>query len=137
MKTPSIYLNFDGNCKAAFHFYQSVFGKEISLMETFGNAENNPMGVAEEEQELIMYTELNIAGIKLCGSDFVPSLGQHLVKGNANYIVLNAESPAEADTLFAKLAVNGTIEMPMSQEFFGYCGSFEDQFGVRWMIIAE
>lgn len=30
MSAVSIYLNFQGQCAAAFHFYQSVFGTEFS-----------------------------------------------------------------------------------------------------------
>lgn len=36
MTTVNIYLTFDGNCKAAFDFYKSVFGGEFPYVGTFG-----------------------------------------------------------------------------------------------------
>ena len=44
----------------------------------------------------------------------------------------NAE---EADALFNKLSVGGTIEMPIGDSPWGtYFAMFRDQFGIEWMI---
>ncbi|MDO4224919.1 MAG: VOC family protein, partial [Bergeyella zoohelcum] len=56
------------------------------------------------------------------------------VVGNNNYVSITTESKAEADRLFTALSENGEIEMPIGDQFFGYFGSFQDQFGVRWMV---
>jgi len=68
-------------------------------------------------------------------TDSLESLGQKLVKGNNHYFMLGTESKEEADELFAKLSVNGKIEMPLQDTFWGdYYGAFTDQFGIQWMI---
>jgi PhnB protein len=36
MATVNIYLTFDGECEAAFKFYESVFGTEIPMWNKFG-----------------------------------------------------------------------------------------------------
>lgn len=137
MKTPSIFLNFNGNCREAFEFYQSVFGGEFGYTATYGAEGGNPMEVAENELDMLMYIDLPVAGFTLCGCDYVPSQGKKVEKGNYAEIVLNAEDKAEADDLFAKLSAGGVVNMPMTQEFFGYFGAFEDKFGIKWMVIAE
>lgn len=128
------YLNFDGTCEQAFNFYKKAFGGEFTMISRAGE---NPVPVPEEEKNHIMYVELPIGSGKLMGSDIFKSFGHSLTLGNNNYVAITAESKDEADRLFEALSQNGEIEMPMSDEFFGYFGSFKDQFGVRWMIVFE
>ena len=71
----------------------------------------------------------------LMASDTVPSMGHVLNIGNNNYISITPDSREEADRLFNGLSAGGKVEMPMADMFWGdYFGSFEDKFGVRWMI---
>ncbi|GAA4795065.1 VOC family protein [Olivibacter ginsenosidimutans] len=128
------YLNFDGNAEEAFKFYQSVFGGELYIQkmgETPG-FENLP----EEEKDLTMHVSIPIGdGQFLMASDCLKSAGHQLNIGNNNYISITPDSREEADRLFNELSAGGKIEMPMEDMFWGdYFGSFEDKFGVRWMI---
>lgn len=41
-------------------------------------------------------------------------------------IAISAESKEEADRLFNRLSVGGTVEMPMADSPFGYFGMFRD-----------
>jgi PhnB protein len=51
---------------------------------------------------------------------------------------LNVDSREEADRFFTGLSEGGTIEMPLSDTFWGaYYGSFTDQFGIGWMVNYE
>ena len=128
------YLNFDGNAKEAFQFYQSVFGGELFMqkMSDAPGTENFP----ENEKELMMHVSLPLGdGQSLMASDCVKSQGQQLVPGNNNYISLAPDSREEAKRIFDGLSAGGTIEMPMDDMFWGdYFGSFKDKFGVCWMI---
>lgn len=128
------YLNFDGNAAEAFQFYQSVFGGElfISKMSDGPGMEN----LTEEEKNRTMHVAIPIGnGQYLMGSDCVPSMGHVLINGNNNYISVTTDSREEADRIFNGLAVGGKIEMPMADMFWGdYFGSFEDKFGIHWMI---
>ena len=133
------YLNFDGQAEEAFNFYKSVFGGEfmgdISRMSDAPGAEN----LSDEEKKRVMHISLRIAGGDvLMASDIMPSMGQKLIKGNNNYISLSPDSREEADRLFNGLSADGNIEMPLGDMFWGgYFGSFEDKFGVHWMINYE
>lgn len=129
------YLNFNGNCEEAFNFYKKAFGGNFTVIS---RAEDNPMEISEEEKKLIMYIELPIGNdFKIMGSDIFESLGQKLINGNHNYIAISTESKSEANRLFNLLSEDGEIEMPLEEQFFGYFGSFEDKFGISWMIIVD
>jgi len=128
------YLNFDGNAKEAFQFYQSVFGGELFMqkMTDAPDTENLP----DNEKEMMMHISLPIGdGQSLMASDCLKSQGQTLVQGNTNYISLAPDSRDEATRIFNGLSEGGTIEMPLEDMFWGdYFGSFKDKFGVCWMI---
>jgi PhnB protein len=71
----------------------------------------------------------------LMASDCVPSMGHVLHVGNNNYISVSPDSRKEADRLFNGLSAGGKVEMPLADMFWGdYFGSFEDKYGVHWMI---
>lgn len=128
------YLNFDGNAEEAFRFYQSVFGGEL-FVQKMGDAPDTE-NLSEAEKNRAMHVSIPIGnGQFLMASDCVPSAGHVLHAGNNNYISITPDSREEADRLFNGLSAGGEIEMPMEDMFWGdYFGSFQDRFGVCWMI---
>lgn len=128
------YLNFDGTAEEAFNFYKSVFGGEftgVHRMDGAPGTENLP----ENERNRIMHISLQVGDELLMASDIMPSMGQTLTVGNNNYISIFPDSREQADEFFNGLSAGGTIEMPMEDQFWGdYFGSFQDKFGVHWMI---
>lgn len=128
------YLNFAGNAEEAFKFYQTVFGGELFIqrMSETPEAENLP----EKERDYAMHVSIPVGnGQYLMASDCLDSAGHVLNVGNNNYISITPDSREEADRLFNGLSAGGNVEMPMAEQFWGdYFGSFEDKFGVRWMI---
>lgn len=128
------YLNFDGNAEEAFKFYQTVFGGEIFIqkMSEAPGTEN----LSDDEKNRAMHVSLPLGDSQvLMASDCVPSMGHVLKVGNNNYISLSVDSRDDADRIFTGLSAGGNVEMPMEDMFWGdYFGSFEDKFGVRWMI---
>lgn len=129
------YLNFDGKAEEAFNFYRSVFGGEfrggVMKMGDAPGMEN----LSAEERNRVMHIALPIGNNLLMASDIIPSMGHQLIKGNNNYISVFPDSREEADRLFNALSVEGEVEMPMEDQFWGdYFGSFKDKFGVHWMI---
>ncbi|WP_257670289.1 VOC family protein [Parapedobacter tibetensis] len=128
------YLNFDGNAEEAFRFYQTIFGGELFVqrMSEAPGTENLP----DNEKDYAMHVSIPIGdGQHLMASDCLKSQGHELNVGNNNYISITPDSREEADRLFNGLSAGGKIEMPMEDMFWGdYFGSFEDKFGVRWMI---
>lgn len=74
-------------------------------------------------------------GAGVTGTDAPESMGFSVVQGNNCYINLEPDTRGETDRLFAALSVNGKVEMPLQDMFWGgYFGSLTDQFGVRWMF---
>lgn len=135
MKAFNPYLNFNGNTEEAFNFYKSVFGGDFAMLMRFRDApglENIP----EELRDKIMHIALPVGnGTMLMATDSLESLGQKLVQGNNHYFMISSDSKEEADMLFQKLSVNGKVEMPLQDTFWGdYYGSFTDQFSIQWMI---
>lgn len=129
------YLNFNGNTEEAFTFYKSVFGGEFTNVMRFKDMPGSEK-LAADIKNKIMHLSLPIGNnITLMATDALESFGQKLTIGNNFYIYLEVETKADADHLFNSLSVEGKVEMPMQDMFWGaYYGSFADKFGVQWMI---
>ncbi|MBA4302552.1 PhnB protein [Algoriphagus alkaliphilus] len=129
------YLNFDGQAEEAMTFYQSILGGEFEGgISYFGEAPG--MEIPEEEKMRVMHISLKLSeGLKIMASDTSPSMGHVWIKGNHNYISINADSKAEGVRIFSGLAEGGKVEMDYQKTFWGaYFGSFEDKFGIGWMV---
>ena len=84
---------------------------------------------------LFTYIALPIdGGGMLMATDALESMGQKLNVGNNFYISLSPPTREDADRIFNGLSDGGKVEMPMSDMFWGYFGSFSDKFGVQWML---
>ncbi len=92
--------------------------------------------LSEEERNRTMHIALPLTeDILLMASDTMPSMGQPLVLGNQNHIIITTSTKEEADRLFNGLSQGGQISMPIEDQFWGdYYGSFTDKFGIPWMI---
>ena len=139
MASVNPYLNFAGNTEEAFLFYQSVFGGEfIGGISRFGEipASEGMPPMPEEARNLVMHIALPIVGnCILMGSDAPPSMGFQVTHGNSVYICLSPDSRSQTEELFAKLAVDGKIEQPLQDMFWGALyGSLRDRFGLHWMF---
>lgn len=137
MTTINPYLIFNGNCEAAFLFYQSVFGGEFPYMGKFKDmppSDNNPP-ITEGDGEKIMHISLPIGGESiLMGSDSNAASGKIKMGDNIS-LSINTGSSEEADRLFNGLSAGGVVKMPMEKTFWGaYFGMFIDKFGIHWMI---
>lgn len=139
MARVSSYLNFPGNTEEVFNFYKKVFKSDfINGIQRFGEipADPNQPPVAESVKKMVLHVELPILGGHiLMGTDAPKELGMTVSKGNNMHINLEPESREEAKRLFDELSADGIIEMPIQDMFWGaYYGSFQDKFGINWMI---
>jgi PhnB protein len=139
MARVSTYLNFARSTEQAFVFYRSVFGGDFSEpIHRFSEipATQGQPPLPESEKNLVMHVELPIlGGHVLMGTDAPESMGFSLTQGNNVYINLEPDTRAETERLFNSLSINGKIEMPLQDMFWGaYFGSLTDQFGIRWMF---
>jgi PhnB protein len=126
------YLNFDGDCKAAFEFYQRTLGGEIEAMVPFGETPAREH-VTPLAYDRIMHAHLQKGDYALMGSDGTPEHPHEGVKGS--YVTVQVDDPAEAERVFEALSEDGKVEMPIQETFWALrYGSTVDRFGVPWMV---
>jgi PhnB protein len=128
------YLTFNGQCEAAFKFYERCLGgKIIAMMTHVGTpAEQH---VPAEWRNKIMHARLTVNDEVLMGSDAPPD---HYQQPKGVSVALQIKDPADAERTFNALAENGTIQMPIQETFWATrFGMLVDQFGIPWMINCE
>ena len=125
------YVSYDGNCEAAFKFYEKALGAKIEML--MRNEEAPPeMPSPPERKKKIMHGRVSIDGQTLMGSDSPPD---HFHKPQGFSVSLTVSDPAAAERKFKALLEGGSIMMPFGKTFFsrGF-GMGTDQFGIPWMI---
>jgi len=128
------YLFFNGQCEAAFRFYEQCLGGKIEVMMTHAGtpaAENVPA----EWRDKILHARMTVGGQVLMASDAPPGR-YHAPQGFS--VSLQIGNPAEAERIFNALARDGMIQMPFGQTFWAYrFGMVVDRFGIPWMVNCE
>jgi PhnB protein len=128
------YLTFNGQCEAAFKFYEQCLGGKIEAMIPHGGtpaAEHVP----SEWHNKIMHARLTVGDDVLMGSDAPPDRYKE-PKGFS--VALQIKEPAEAERIFHALAENGTVGMPIQQTFWAIrFGMLVDRFGIPWMVNCD
>ena len=134
MVTINPYINFDGNCEAAFDFYRTVFGGEFLNKSRFKEAPPEAK-MSVDEAEKILHVALPIGKNNiLMGSDCPCSAGKVNTGNNVN-ISIHPESEQDATRIFNTLSSGGTVIMPLAKTFWNaYFGMLTDKFGVQWMV---
>lgn len=131
------YLMFNGQCRAAFEFYEQCLGGEITTMMTHAESPDSSMTekLIPEWRDKILHVGLMIGDQELMGSDTPPEYYEE-PKGFSVSISLN--DPAKAERIFDTLAEGGKVRMPLQQTFWAYrFGMLVDQFGIPWMINCD
>ncbi len=128
------YLNYGGNCKQAFEFYEKHLGGKITMM--MAHAEQpNPSNVPPGWKDAILHARIDLGGTQLLGADVPPERFQPM---RSAYLSLTVDSIAEAERIYALLSDGGQIFMPMEETFFAFrFAMLRDKFGTSWMIIHE
>jgi PhnB protein len=130
----SPYLNFNGQCAAAFTFYERCLGGKIVMMQTHGES---PMKdhVPADWHDKIIHARLVVGDKVLMGSDAPPT---HYAAPQGMYVSISVASPSEAERIFNALADNGKVSMPFQKTFWssGF-GMLVDRFGIPWMVNCE
>uniref|UniRef100_A0A832H671 VOC family protein n=1 Tax=Oscillatoriales cyanobacterium SpSt-402 TaxID=2282168 RepID=A0A832H671_9CYAN len=133
----SPYLMFNGQCKAAFKFYEQCLGGKITAMMTYGDSPDSSMTAQMplEWHDKIMHAGLTIGNQELMGSDNPPGYTEE-PKGFS--VSISLTDPVEAERIYNTLAENGKVQMPLQQTFWAYrFGMLVDQFGIPWMINCD
>lgn len=128
------FLNFNGNCRAAFEFYQEHLGGKIVAMMTHGDAPGG--NVAPERSSAIMYARMELGGMDLAASDVPAERHQPM---RSAYLSLEVSDAAEAERIYALLSEEGgEVFMPMEETFWAIrFAVLRDRFGTLWMVSAS
>ena len=128
------YLTFNGQCEAAFKFYEQCLGGKIVTMLSHGGS---PIAkqVPSEWHDKILHASLTVGDQVLMGSDAPP---EHYEKAKGFSVAIGIANVAEAERIFHTLAEHGTVQMPIQETFWAVrFGMVVDRFGVPWMINCE
>lgn len=134
MQQVNPYLHFQGNCEAAFRFYETALGGKMVMMMTYAET---PMAaqMPPEFQKKIAHARIDVGGTMLMGSD-APS--ERYQKPQGFSVSLNVDEPAAAERTFHALADGGSTTMPIEETFWAQrFGMLVDKFGIPWMINCE
>lgn len=124
------YLSFKDSTREAMEFYRSVFGGKLDL-NSFKDyhASQDP-----NEDDKIMHSVLEADnGITFMASD-TPDRMEY--KPGTNFSMsLSGDDEAELKAYFEKLAVGGTVTMPLNKAAWGDTfGMLTDRFGITWLV---
>src|SRR5687767_11477129 len=108
------YLNFNGQCEAAFKFYEQCLGGKIEAMFTHAGSPVAEYAPAEWGDK-ILHASLIVGGGVLMGSDAPPDRYE-TPRGFA--VSLQIDDPREAERVFHALAENGIVQMPIQETFW-------------------
>ena len=128
------YLNFTGQCEAAFKLYEQVLGGQPGPMFRYAGS---PMasGVPADWQDKIMHGSLTVGGQVLMGGDVAPDKYE-VPKGFS--LSLQLQSPTDAERIFRELSKDGKVLMPLEKTFWAErFGMVVDRFGIPWLINCE
>lgn len=123
------YLGFSGEARAAFTFYQTVFGGELDF-STFAAG-----GLEAKFPEYLMHADLRTSdGLRLMGADM------HSEVNPGHGITVNGDS-AGADRIreiWAALSEGAEIHEQLGPApWGGEFGQLVDKFGIAWLIAIE
>jgi PhnB protein len=126
------HITFNGQCQAAFTFYERCLGGKIVTMLTWGNSPSVDQ-VSKEWREKILHATMTVGDSVLMGADL-----PNAKVPNGFFVMLTVNSPDEAEQIFRALAENGKIQMPLQKTFWSPSfGVVVDQFGIPWEIQCE
>jgi PhnB protein len=130
----NIHLAFDGQCEAAFRFYERCLGGKIVTILRWADspmAGQAPPGWGEK----ILHATLTVGDNSLAGSDSLP--GQY-EGAKGFHVLLGTNDPVEAEGIFQALSESGTVQMSLQKTFWAAAfGVVTDRFGISWEINCE
>ena len=127
-----VYVNYKGNCREAFKFYEQQLGGKIISMATFKDMPDSS-NIPEERKNDILHARIEIGNSILMGAD-IP----HAEPMRSAYLSLSVESDSEAERIYSLLSEGGEIFMKIEKTFFASkFAMLRDKFGTNWMLLCE
>jgi PhnB protein len=130
----SLHLTFDGRCEEAFQYYAQLLGTKMGYVLRYGDS---PM--AEETppdwRSKVIHASLRVGDTLLAGADVLPAQYE---PPRGFYVLLSPVDRETAERVFAALADQGSIRMPLQKTFWSPAfGVLVDRFGIPWEISCE
>jgi PhnB protein len=128
------YLNYGGNCRQAFEFYEKHLGGKITMLTTHGE-QPSAGNVPANWKDAVLHARLDIGGTTVLAADTPPDRFQPM---RSAYLSLMLDSNDEAERVYALLSDGGQIFMKMEETFFAHrFAMLRDRFGTSWMLLHE
>jgi PhnB protein len=130
----SAYLSFNGECEAAFKFYEECLDGKLGQIFRYAGS---PMAdqVPAGWQHKVMHASVTIGEHVLMGGDVAPDRYE---KPKGFSLSLQIQSTAQAERIFHLLAKDGTVMVPLEKTFWAArFGMVVDRFGIPWLINCE
>jgi PhnB protein len=132
--TASVGLHFNGDCEAAFRFYERLLDMKLELVlpwDASPLASQAPAGWGAK----ILFARLKGPSMTLLGADALP--GTYLAPAGFTLTLQTADEP-EALHFFAALAEGGKVTMPLQETFWAKLyGVVTDRFGIPWEVMCR
>jgi PhnB protein len=126
------YLNYGGNCRQAFEFYEKHLGGRISMIRYHGEQPDTSR-IPPDWKNAVLHARIELGDTTVMGAD-IP--GYQPMR--SAYLSLLVDSDAEAERVYTLLSEGGEIFMPMQETFFARrFAMLRDRFGTSWMLLHE
>ena len=126
------YLNYGGNCEAAFRFYEEHLGARITSVRRHADQPGQNQ-VPPGYERAVLHARLELGGAIVMGADVSPDRFQPM---RSAYLTLTLDTEADAERIYALLIEDGQVFMPMEQTFFANrFAMLRDRFGTSWMLL--
>ena len=128
------YLSFNGQCEAAFKFYEQVLGGQLGDIFRYAGT---PMEhqVPTDWQDKVMHGSVTVGGQALMGGDVAPDRYE---APTGFSLSIHIKGAAEAERIFHQLRQAGKMVMPLEKTFWAErFGMVIDRFGIPWLINCE
>ena len=128
------YLSFNGDCEAAFKFYEQCLGAKLGPIFRYGESPMADQAPADWSNK-IMHGSLTIGDQLVMGADVMPEKYDQ-PKGIS--LSLQIQSTDEAERVFQELSKAGRVVMPLEKTFWAErFGMVVDRFGIPWLVNCE
>ena len=126
-----VYVNYRGNCEAAFQYYAEHLGGRLTGLVRHGDQPN--FSLPEDWRDKVLHARIDLGGTTLMGADIMSAEPMR-----SAYLTLSLDTEAEAERVYAALIDKGQIFMKMERTpFANRFAMLRDQFGASWMVLHQ
>src|SRR5262249_55413874 len=130
----STTVHFNGQCEAAFKYYERWLGGKIEFLLKWGES---PVAgeVSPEWRDKVVHARLKLGGGDIVGGD-VLTRDYRVPQGFS--VMLAVDDTRKAEEMFAALADGGSVKMALQKTFWApLYGFVVDRYAIPWEINCE